>query len=123
MTCWTCVRRVFREIDRRSQICGAGQALGEGAQDLELARGQRLDRRPSMRPVAGRGHPLGDAHDDRAGQQRLAVVGVADGGHDVVDRAVLGQVAVGAGLDRVEHGLVVLDRGQHHHPGRSASGP
>ena len=114
---WTCVRSVFARDGQALADLGRRQALGEGPQDLELARRQRLDRRPVERPIAARRDALGDAHDHRAGQQRLAGVGAADRGDDVVDRAVLGQVAVGAGLDRLEHGLVVLDRRQHHDPG------
>ena len=41
---------------------------------------------------------------------------------DVLDRLVLGQVAVGACLDELEHGLIVVDRGQHHDPGSRPAG-
>ena len=53
-----------------------------------------------------------------ARQERRAGVRGPDRLHDVLERPVLGEVAVGAGLDRLEHRLVVVDGRQHHDPRR-----
>ncbi len=117
----TWVRSVFGVIASRCADVGRAQALDEGPQDLELARGQRLDGRSLGLSFARLGHALGDRDDDVARQQRRAGVGRPDRRDDLVDRLVLGQVAVGAGLDRFEDRLVVVDRRQHDHPrGRPA---
>ena len=48
-------------MSSRSQISGRRQALGEGLEDLELARRERVDLAPLRAPIAGRRDALGDA--------------------------------------------------------------
>ena len=59
-----------------------------------------------------------DPNDHGAGEQGLARVRCANRVHDLIDRAILGQVAVRAGLDRLEHSLVVVESREHHHASR-----
>ena len=118
MMFWTCVRSVFARDEQRLADLGRRQALGQGLEDLSSRavsgsmggrsgyRSRRARRRAGRCPmITERGRRVSPA-------QALRTVG-----DDVVDRAVLGQVAIGAGLDRFEHGLVVLHRGEHHDPG------
>ena len=116
MMFWTWVRRVLREMNSFVADVRGGHALGQRLQDLQLARGEGLDGGPFGLAIPGARDALGDAEDHRARQQRLARAGAAHRGDHVVDRAVLGQVAVGAGLDRLEHRLVVLHGREHHDP-------
>ena len=117
MMFWTCVRSVFGADEQPLADVGRREALGE-----------RL-RTCSSRGVSG---SIGWRSADRSraaatrwampriterGQERLpGVRALRTGRHDVLDGAVLGQVAVGAGLDRLEDRLVVVDGGQHHDP-------
>ena len=115
---WTWVRSVFGAIASSSQISRRRPPGAQQAQDLELARGQRLELRIPSAPSSC------------AIRTRSAILAMTAGGssvspawadrtaaHDLVGRGGLRQEAIGAGLDRVEHGLVVVVRGQHDHRG------
>ena len=117
----TWVRSVLGVMNSRSQISGVREALGQRAQHLQLARRQRLDRaagRPGGR--APRRRAARSPRSRTRGSSVAPAFAARTVAHDVLDRPVLGEVAVGAGLDRLEDRLVVVDRREHHDP---AGGP
>src|SRR6266566_26028 len=91
-----------------------GAAVGQGGQDLPLARGQVV-----QWPATDRG--LADLADQPGGdpglQHALATGGGPHRGDDLVDAGGLGQVGERAGADRGQKVLVVLRGGEHEHLG------
>ena len=94
-----------------------GHAGGDELEDLGLAAGQDgvLGRR---RRLAADGDPAGaqcleELGRDRGGDRRLAAHHAADVLEQLLRADVLEQVAVGAGLDRLEQVVVVLGHGEH----------
>ena len=121
MMFWTWVRSVFGAMNSRSQISGV-DSPSVSARRTSSSRGVSgsIGRRSSPRSSAV-GDAPGDLEDDRPRQERLAGVRGPDGLDDVVGGPVLREVAVGAGLDRLEDRLVVREGRQHHDPrGRPA---
>jgi len=89
------------------------ETLGQGAEDLELARCQWLDHPPVIATFTRRGDAPGDIDDDRSRQEGLTGICRANGVDDVFCRPILREIAVCAGLDRLEDRLVVGQRGDH----------
>ena len=123
MMFWTCVRSVFGVMNRRSQISGV-ESPSVSARRTSSSRGVSGS-------TGGR-----SAWRSRASATRRAIAMITERGSSVAPAwaartvattssigPVLGQVAVGAGLDRLEDRLVVVDRGQHDDARRTASGP
>ena len=114
----TWVRSVFGAMNSRSQISGV-ERPSVSARRTSSSRGVSgsICRR-SAGSIASRDHALGDAHDHGVGSSVSPAFAWRTALDDVLDGPVLGQIAVGAGLDRLEHRLVVLDGGEHHDPAR-----
>ncbi len=91
-----------------------GQALGEQAQDLDLARRQGGPAGPYAAEQAG---------GDGRGQDGFAAGGGVDGGGDVLRRGVLEQIAGGPGLDgREDVGVRAVGGEDEHRRGLGESG-
>ena len=118
----TWVRSVLGVMNSRSQISGVDRP-SVSARSTSSSRGVSGS-------IGGR-----SAWRSRASATRRAIVTITERGSSVAPacaartvattsstRLVLGEVAVGAGLDRLEHRLVVVDAGEHHDPRRRPAG-
>jgi hypothetical protein len=91
------------------------EPLRQRAQHFQLTRRELLHRPTNDSAAPGQRHALRDLVHDGPRQEDLAGVRGADGTHDFLARPVLRQVAVCAGANGVEDGLVVRDGGEHDH--------
>ena len=99
-----CVLTVFTDRFSRSAMSETDLALGEHAEDLELAVGERLVRGPCASGIARQRELLGHLRADEG----AAAGHLADGVHELARGALLGEVARGAGADRAHRVLVLL---------------
>ena len=104
MMFWTWVRSVLGVMNSRSQISGRGRGPSVSARRTSSSRGVSVSTGvPLGLAVAGLGDPAGDRRRSptaAGGSRRRARRGPRR--DHVLERPVLGQVAVGAGLDGLE---------------------
>src|SRR5690606_12771475 len=103
--------RAFGHAQRVGDLL-VGEARGHQAQDLGLAIGQRIRPVEADEIVAHVLQARQQALGDRRLHQRAAAGHRTDGAHQLLQRHVLEQVALGPGLEPGQHQLVVVEGGE-----------